>query len=182
MSSKYWQSCKSEPPIWCSGLQMVEKLFMSKTWHVQRMIDSPVKKMHQLKYCAERDRSRVVIIFHVISEYVEWEVQAACAVREREREAKNPVATFPIKKRINTELLTDRKHGLCIYKKWFKKLIWRGQTENGGIENTNGSLFVLNYLWGGKTNEWQPIQKDFELESKKHRNAEIVQIWAYILI
>jgi len=35
----------------------------------------------------------------------------------------NPVKTFPfpINKRINTELLIDRKHGLYV-QKWFKKL------------------------------------------------------------
>jgi len=65
------------------------------------------------------------------------------------------VKTFPIKKRINTELFIDGKKGLYIEKVWREQIKkWRTSekkvTKNGGKaklwERKHGSLFRMTYI------------------------------------
>jgi len=67
--------------------------------------------------------------------------------------------TFPIKKRIKTELVIDRTAALYIQNgdqnflfKLKRSNCWRQRPPRGGYENHNGSLFGMNYsMREGKT-------------------------------
>jgi len=60
--------------------------------------------------------------------------QIMSAVRSLCRDEQNPIMTFPIKKRISTDLFIDRKHELYIHKGRIKEIdrtSGRGATEIG---------------------------------------------------
>jgi len=64
-----------------------------------------------------------------------------------------PEMTFPIKKRIITELFIERKQGF-INKKWEPNFLaklkrvkcWHQDKQEVGIKNHNGSLYKMNYI------------------------------------
>jgi len=61
------------------------------------------------------------------------------------------VVTFPIKKRINTELFIDRKQG-HLYTKWYQEKILTSlkRVSRNRRENNSGSLFKMTYVTGRK--------------------------------
>jgi len=62
----------------------------------------------------------------------------------------NPVMTFPIKKRIKTELFIDESAGLYVQKASLRsnREIEEGKLQYLEMRNYNGCLFFRNYLRG----------------------------------
>jgi len=121
---------------------------------------------------------------------VVWEWRRKCENDSRDVRYKQniPVMTFPIKKRIGTELFIDRKWGLFIQND-IKKTFWphyRGWMEIGrkikvGMRTSRTIWKDLHYSKERQT--WDRLfEKTFRLEKWKILQSKKEGKWAYTMI